>query len=116
MPVSHAAVKARQATALADFGELGTIKAVYLKHLITPKFQEHGLETKEGEPPTMADVRFLAAILVSWDYEEKPGKPFKTDEATLAELPVEILAGVVRAIFEDLRPNPPSATPTTGSF
>jgi hypothetical protein len=116
MPVNHAAVKARQATATADFGELGTIKATYHRSLLTPQFLQHGVELKEGEGVTMSDVRFLAQALISWDYEEKPGKPMKTDEATLATLPVDILAGVVRAIIEDLRPPATPATPSPGSF
>lgn len=116
MPVNHAAVKARQATATADFAELGTIKAVYHRSVITPQFMEHGVQLKDGEGATMSDVRFLAQALISWDYLDEKQKPLKTDEPTLATIPVDILAGVVRAIIEDLRPPVKPETSSGGSF
>ena len=54
-------------------------------------------------------VALLTDCLVEWDLLDEAGKPLPINAKVLSGLPTLFLVQVVRAITEDMRPNPLSA-------
>lgn len=114
MPITLATVNARRATvSIRIEGE--TLNVTYDRSVIRPSLQAQ--MTAWGESESGQAVMFTLAAVKEWDLLGEDGKPLPLDEATVRELPTDILWMIHRAIYADLDPN--SATPestASGSF
>jgi len=89
-----------------------TLTVSYRPMGFTPLTEERLQECQEQGRIGRGLVSLLLDCLVGWDLLDDKGKPLAIDNDTLQSLPLNLLARIVSAIGEDMRPNPQSA----GSF
>lgn len=81
----------------ADFEDGDAVNFVYRRGRFTGKYAE------ECAGKDVAEV--LPDLIIEWDIIGENGTPIACDKETCADIPIEILNGIWRAMQEDMLPN-----------
>lgn len=92
-----------------------TLHVTYNAAAYTSKLEESLRRPEEETSQSRILARLLSRLLVKWDLVDAKDKPVKTDEETLAGLPIKFLSAVAKGITEDTSPNS-TTTADSGSF
>jgi len=106
-------------------GQTTEIKVPYKGQVVTLKFAEDALSSKEmrelnlpakaGEPEYGFNTKFVVRSVKTWDVVKK-GKPVPLELPAVDELPQKLTAAVAKAVMAGMFPNEPTSSETGGSF
>ena len=101
MPIRLSELTARQANLAVDVGGGETLNVVFRPGAITP-------EVAVIDETTNIDrvYGFFRQVIVSWDLVDDDGVPLPMVDASLARVPLVVLAEVMQAAIMAARPNP----------
>jgi len=100
--------------------EGGDLKFAHNPSVYTPAFQEQ-IRSLRGEDDAETAINFycqaLPKLIIDWDLEDENGRAMPVTEATVRQIPLDVLNTMLEAITASQRPFETEKTPgSTGSF
>src|SRR5579859_234614 len=116
MPLDLHRLISNTAEASVDYGDAGTVNVVYRPGNITEKsLRELAVLNDSDNNDALTNIHAMNTVLlqtlVSWDLTNN-GEPVPLTVDGLADVPLHVRGDIIKAIFEDIRLDPTTGTPS----